>query len=365
MKPEHFQPAPEFFRQLGPLESLLDDSAITEIMVNHPKQIFVERHGQLEETGLEFDSEEHLLQVIQRIAEPLGRVLNESNPILDLRLPDGSRVNVVGRPIALNGPVLTIRKFSKQPLTKDDLILYESWDEAIMRFLQMCVLSRLNIVLAGGSGAGKTTVLNILCEFIPDNERIVTVERASELMLRQKHVVALETRPANLEGKGEVSMDDLVVNALKMRPDRIIIGEVHGGEVLHIFQAMNTGHDGAMFSIHANNARDVLARLEVMATMSGWDIPILTIREQMTAALDIIVNQQRLRDGSRRIMSISEVVGLKNGVPELQDIFLFEQSDVREGRIVGHFTPTGITPHCLPRLQDNGFSVAADFFAPR
>lgn len=349
---------------LGPLEAILQDSEVTEIMVNGPYQIYIEKHGELIETDAKFDSEEHLLKIVDTVLRPMGRQLDESNPIVDARLPDGSRVNVVGAPISLTGTTMTIRKFSKRMLNAEDLIRFGSWNKQIVTFLKTCVQARMNMAVAGGTGSGKTTVANILCSFIGPEERIIVAEHAAELQLHQKHVVRMETRPPNLEGRGRVSMQDLLQNAMKMRPERIIAGEVHGGEVIDIFAAMNTGHDGAMLTIHANNPADVVARLEVMATMAGLNVPLLTIREQMAAAIDLITVQQRLPDGKRKILYITEVMGLKGGIIETQDLFVFHQTGIENGEITGYHSPTGAIPRFLDRLSNVNPQITRDFFTP-
>lgn len=350
---------------VGPLEPLLQDPDIPEIMVNRYDEVFVERRGKLEETDIKFDSEEHLMQVINQIAAPLGRVVNESVPIVDLRLADGTRVNIVIPPIALRGASMVIRRLPKTPITIEQLISWGSMSPEILEYIRACVLARLNMVIAGGTGSGKTTILNRIIGLIPQEERLVTVEGATELRIDNKHVVRLEARPPNVEGKGEITMRDLVINSLKMRPERIIVSEVAGGEVLDIIQAMNTGHDGSMFSMHANTARDALNRLEVMATMAGVDMPLLMIREQMASALQIIITQQRLRDDTRKIINITEIVGMKANAIEMQDIFEFRETGEKDGRITGYFTPTGNIPHFMDRFKAAGITFPADFFTPR
>ncbi len=345
---------------LGPLESLLQDESINEIMVNGAKQIYVERAGKIEVLEREFSSDQAVLSVIERILAPLGRRINESSPMVDARLKDGSRVNAIIPPLALNGPVLTIRKFTRKPLAIDDLIGKESLTHNMGSFLQTCVRARKNIVISGGTGSGKTTTLNVFSNFIPEDERIITIEDAAELKLNQEHLVSLESRPPNVEDKGEINIRDLVRNALRMRPDRIIVGECRGGEALDMLQAMNTGHDGSLTTVHANGPRDVLSRLETMVLMSGMDLPLRAIRDQIAGALDIIVQQTRFPDGSRRITHISEVTGMEGDVISMQDIFVFEQDGIGEdGKISGHFKPTGVIPRFFEQIGAMG--IKADF----
>src|SRR5712692_557888 len=310
----------------GPIETLLQDATVSEVMVNGPNQIYVEQRGKLVLTDIKFDNDDHVRRIIDRIVSPLGRHVDESSPICDARLPDGSRVNIVLPPISLVGPCVTIREFSKVPLTIDDLIRFGSMTPEIAEFLRACVLARLNIVVSGGTGSGKTTLLNVLSSFIPDDERIVTVEDAAELQLRQEHVVRLEARPPNIEGKGAITIRDLVINCLRMRPERIVVGECRGREALDMLQAMNTGHDGSLTTGHANTPRDMLSRLETMVLMAGMDLPVRAIREQVASAVDLIVQQSRLRDGSRKITNICEVTGVESGRIQLQDIFEFKQT---------------------------------------
>ena len=346
----------------GPIEPLLDDESVSEIMVNGPRMIFAERKGQLSRTNITFDSDEHVLRVIDRIVSPLGRRVDESSPLVDARLPDGSRVNVVIRPIALCGPTITIRKFSKSPLTVNDLIRFGSMTQEIAEFLRACVIGRLNAVVAGGTGSGKTTLLNVLSSFIPNDERIITVENAAELQLQQEHVVPLESRPANIEGKGEITIQHLVINCLRMRPERIIVGECRGGEALDMLQAMNTGHDGSLTTLHANTPRDSVSRLEVMCLMAGMDLPVRAIREQIASAIDVICQQQRLRDGSRRILFITEVQGMEGEMITMSDIFEFEQTGYEGGKIIGRIRPTGIRPKFYERIEDAGIHLPPSIF---
>ena len=337
---------------LGPIEPLLADDEVSEIMVNGPKQVYVEKKGKLIKTDITFTDDEHVMRIIDRIVAPLGRRVVESSPMVDARLKDGSRVNVVIRPLALNGPTITIRKFRKDKLTVQDLVRFGSMSQDMADFLAACVQARLNIVVAGGTGSGKTTLLNVLSSFIPEDERIITVENAAELQLRQDHVVTLESRPPNVEGKGEVTIRDLVINCLRMRPERIIVGECRGGETLDMLQAMNTGHDGSMTTIHANTPRDAVSRIETMCLMAGMDLPARAIREQIASAIHVFVQQSRLKDGSRKVTQITEVAGMEGDVVVLQDIFVFEQTGIDEkGKIVGQLRPTGVRPRFLEKFE--------------
>lgn len=335
----------------GPIETLLKDDTVSEVMVNGPRQIYVERRGKLELSDVQFQDDDHVMRIIDRIVSPLGRRIDESSPTVDARLPDGSRINAVIPPISLVGPVLTIRKFSKDPLTIDDLVRFGTVTPEMVAFIKACVESRLNIVVSGGTGSGKTTTLNVLSSFIPEDERIITIENAAELQLRQEHVVTLESRPANIEGKGEVTIRDLVINSLRMRPERIVVGECRGGEALDMLQAMNTGHDGSMTTAHANTPRDTLSRLETMCLMAGIDLPVRAIREQIAAAVDVIVQQSRMKDGSRRITAVTEVQGMEGDVIVLQDIFIFEQMGIENGKIIGRMKPTGIRPKFIEKFE--------------
>ncbi len=346
----------------GPLEPLLNDDTITEIMVNGPKKVYIERNGRIERTNVVFEDEEHLMRIIERIVAPLGRRVDESMPYVDARLPDGSRVNVVIPPISLIGPVVTIRKFYRTPLTVDDLIRLGSATPEVMEFLKACVQAKINVVVSGGTGSGKTTLLNILSGFIPEGERIITIENAAELQLRQEHVITLETRPPNIEGKGEITMRDLVINSLRMRPDRIIVGECRGGEAFDMLQAMNTGHEGSMTTIHANSPRDALARLENMVLMAGTDLPHRAIREQIAMAIDLIVQTARMRDGSRKIVSLTEIQGLEGEVITTTELFKFEQHGMEGGKIVGRLVPTGIRPRFMDRLEVAGIRLPPVIF---
>jgi pilus assembly protein CpaF len=351
----------------GPIDSLLHEEDVTEIMVNGPDNVFVERGGKLtKDPDVRFLDEEHVRRVIDKIVSEIGRRIDESTPMVDARLPDGSRVNAVISPLAIGGPFLTIRKFAADPLQIDDLIRYGSVNANAARFLQACIVGRLNGVVAGGTGTGKTTMLNVLSSFIPDDERIVTVEDAKELQLHQEHVLSLESRPPNVEGRGEVTIRDLVRNTLRMRPDRIVVGECRSGEALDMLQAMNTGHDGSLTTVHANTPRDTLARLETLVLMAGFDLPVRAIREQMASAIDVIVQLSRLRDGTRRVTHITEVQGMEGDVITLQDIFLFDfAAGVDEhGRYRGQLKATGVRPKFAEKLADQGIRLGAEVFSP-
>lgn len=347
----------------GPINSLIMDPTISEIMVNGPYQIYVERRGRLEVSEIKFRDNEQVLQVIEKIVAPIGRRIDEASPMVDARLPDGSRVNAIIPPLALNGPTITIRKFAKEPFTVKNLIGFGTLTSEMACFLEACVKVKLNIVVSGGTGSGKTTTLNVLSSFVPSDERIITIEDAAELQLRQEHVVSMETRPANIEGKGAITMRDLLKNALRMRPDRIVVGEVRGGEALDMLQAMNTGHDGSLTTGHANSPRDMLTRLETMVLMAGMELPAKAIREQIASAVDLIVQQSRLKDGSRKITYITEVQGMEGEVVTLQDIFIFEQTGVDEsGRIMGRLKPTGIKPRFFEKFEVSGIKLPPDLF---
>jgi pilus assembly protein CpaF len=350
---------------LGPLEQLLNDPAITEIMINGPRQIYIEQAGKLTLSSVSFESNAQLLQVIDRVVSSIGRRVDESSPMVDARLKDGSRVNVIIPPLALNGPTMTIRKFSAERLNVDDLIRFETMTREMAELLRACVRARLNILVSGGTGSGKTTTLNVVSSFIPDDERIITVEDAAELQLHQDHVVTLESRPSNVEGRGRISIRDLVINCLRMRPDRIVVGECRGGEALDMLQAMNTGHDGSLTTVHANNPRDTMNRLETLVLMAGAELPSRAIREQIASAIDIVVQQARLRDGTRKVVNISEVVGIEGESIKIQDIFIFKQTGVdEEGKVEGYFTATGIVPECMEHLLESGEEVAPSIFEP-
>src|SRR6266849_630888 len=351
------------FLGLGPIEALISDPTITEIMVNGPDQIFVEHKGKLTLSSVQFESEDQLRRVIDRIVSTIGRRIDEGSPMVDARLKDGSRVNVIIPPLSLNGPILTIRKFSKDPYKITDLIKFGTITDPMAQFVRACVRSRLNMLVSGGTGSGKTTTLNVLSSFIPEEERVVTVEDAAELQLNQEHVVTLESRPATVEGRGRIAIRDLVVNALRMRPDRIVVGECRGGEALDMLQAMNTGHEGSLTTLHANSPRDALARLETMVLMSGLTLPVRAIREQLASAVNLIVQQQRYVDGSRRVSAISEVGALSENAIAIQDVFQFKQEGFdSEGRVVGHFAATGVVPAFYQDLQRQGVAVNADLF---
>jgi pilus assembly protein CpaF len=346
----------------GPIEPLLNDPSVTEIMVNGPKRIYFERKGRLLLSDVQFDDDDHVRRVIDRIVSPLGRHVDEASPIVDARLPDGSRVNVVIPPISLVGPTITIRKFTKEKLRVDDLIRFGSMTPEIAEFLRACVVSRLNIVISGGTGSGKTTLLNVLSNFIPDDERIVSIEDSAELQLAKDHWIRLETRTANIEGVGAITARECMKATLRMRPDRVIVGECRGGEALDMLQAMNTGHDGSLTTGHANTPRDMLARLETMVLMAGMDLPVRAIREQISSAVDVIVQQSRMRDGTRKVIAITEVQGMEGEKVVLQDIFLFEQESYENGKVVGQIKPTGVRPKFMPKIEDSGIQLPATIF---
>ncbi len=347
----------------GPLQPLLEDEDVSEVMVNGPKKVFIERKGRLLKTGVTFEDDAAILRVIEKIIAPLGRRIDADTPTVDARLPDGSRVNAVISPCAIDGPTITIRKFKKDKLTINQLIEYGSLTKNMAEFIRACVISRLNIVISGGTGSGKTTLLNVLSGFIPGDERIVTIEDAAELKLQQEHVVRLETKPANIEGKYAVTIRDLVKNSLRMRPDRIVVGECRGGEALDMLQAMNTGHDGSLTTLHANTPRDALSRLETMCLMAGMDFPIRVIREQVASAIDLIIQQSRLKDGSRKITAITEVAGMEGDTIVLTDIFKYEQTSIaQDGTVQGTLKPTGIRPLFTPRLEAAGYKLGPEVF---
>lgn len=348
---------------LGPLEPLLSDGEITEIMVNGPYRVYVERKGKLELSNVVFRDNTHVLNIIDRIVSSVGRRIDEASPMVDARLKDGSRFNAVIPPLSLVGPSMTIRKFSKKPFTANDLVKFNSISPKMVSFLEACVKARLNVIVSGGTGSGKTTLLNVLSSSIPNNERIVTIEDAAEIQLMQDHVVTLESRPPNLEGAGQITIRDLVRNSLRMRPDRIIVGEVRSGETLDMLQAMNTGHDGSLTTAHANSPRELMSRLETMVLMSGMDLPVRAIREQIHSALDIVVHQQRLRDGSRKVVNITEVVGMEGDTITLQDLFTYKMEGVDNfGRIKGNFISTGIRPKFLEKFTASGIMIRDDWF---
>lgn len=347
----------------GPINPLLIDEDVSEVMVNGPQQVYCERKGKIEMTSIMFRDDEHVMSIIEKIVAPLGRRIDESSPMVDARLPDGSRVNAIIPPLALNGPTITIRKFAKDPFQIDDLINFGTLNQEMAIFLEACVKARLNIFVSGGTGSGKTTTLNVLSNFIPHDERIITIEDAAELQLGQDHVVSLESRPPNIEGKGSISIRDLVRNSLRMRPDRVVIGEVRGAEALDMLQAMNTGHDGSLATGHSNSARDMIARLETMVLLAGVELPVKAIREQIAGAIDVIIQQSRLKDGSRKIISITEVQGMEGDVIVLQDVFTFKQQGVNdEGKIIGRLIPTGVRPKFYERLEASGIHIPANVF---
>ena len=347
----------------GPIQPLLDDPDVSEVMVNGPKKVFIEKNGKLTKSAITFDDDDHVLRIIDRIILPLGRRVDADTPTVDARLPDGSRVNAVVRPVSIDGPSITIRKFRKDKLSIQQLIDYGSLTPHMAEFIRACVLAHLNIVISGGTGSGKTTLLNVLSSFIPEEERIVTIEDAAELQLQQDHVLRMETKVPNIDGKGAVTIRDLVRNSLRMRPDRIIVGECRGGEALDMLQAMNTGHDGSLTTLHANTPRDALSRLETMVLMAGMDLPLKVVRQQISSAVDLIIQQTRLKDGSRKVTAITEVVGMEGETVVMTDIFKFEQTGVGEkGKIIGELKPSGIRPIFSPRLEAAGFKLGAEIF---
>jgi pilus assembly protein CpaF len=346
----------------GPLEPLLQDSEITEVMVNGPKDIYIERRGMIEPTEIVFENDEHLMRIIDRIVSPLGRRVDEASPMVDARLPSGYRVNATIPPLSLDGPLLTIRKFATTPYTAQDLIANGTMTPALVAFLKACVQARVNIVISGGTGSGKTTLLNVVSAFIPGAERIITIEDTAELQLNQKHVLRLEKRPPNVEGRGEVTIRQLVINALRMRPDRIIVGEARGGEALDMLQAMNTGHDGSMTTIHSNSPRDTLRRIETMVLMAGYDLPLKAIREQAASAIEMVVHMERLRDGTRKVLKVSEVQGMEGDSIVMQDLFEFAQTGVQNGRVVGALKSNGLRPKFSEKFAVNGIEIPAGVF---
>ena len=346
----------------GPLQPLLEDESITEIMVNGAKNIYIERNGKITRVPVTFESDDHVMRIIDRIVAPMGRRVDESSPYVDARLPDGSRVNAIIPPISLVGPVITIRKFFKNPITIEQLIQLGSISPEALQFLKACVESKLNIVISGGTGSGKTTLLNILSQFIPNDERIVTIENAAELQLRQEHVVTLESRPPNIEGRGEVTIRQLVINALRMRPDRIIVGEVRDDAALDMLQAMNTGHDGSMTTAHSNGPRDTLARLETMTMMSGMELPVRAIREQISSAINMVIHQERMQDGTRKVVTICEISGMEGDVITMTDIFAFEQTGFDNGKVIGRLRSTGLRPKFIDKIEGAGIHLPASIF---
>ena len=350
---------------LGPLEALMKDPEITDILVNNCANVFIERHGKLEETEVRFRDDAHLMQIIERIVTHVGRRVDEQSPMVDARLPDGSRVNAIIPPLALDGPILSIRRFGAEPLTMADIINLGSIPARIAQVLEACVKSRLNILISGGTGSGKTTLLNCLSNYIPTSERIITIEDSAELKLQQRHVLRLETRPPNIEGTGTVTQRDLVRNALRMRPDRIVVGEVRGGEALDMMQAMNTGHDGSISTIHANSCRDALSRLETMMLMAGFGLPERALREQIASALDVVIQLARLSDGSRKLTELAEITGMEGNMITTQTIFSFDQIDVSEdGKVIGDFHASGVMPLFMKRLERYGFKIPGQYFLP-
>jgi pilus assembly protein CpaF len=346
----------------GPLEPMLADSSITEVMVNGFATTYIERAGKIEQTNIQFENNEHLLRIIDRIVAPLGRRVDESSPMVDARLPNGYRVNVTIPPLSLDGPLLTIRKFATTPFTAQDLIANGSLTPEIVTFLSACVEARINMVISGGTGSGKTTLLNVVSAFIPSTERIITIEDTAELQLKQEHVLRVEKRPPNVEGRGEVTIRQLVVNALRMRPDRIIVGEARSGEALDMLQAMNTGHDGSMTTIHSNSPRDTLRRIETMVLMAGLELPLKAIREQVASAIDLVVHMERLRDGTRKVIKITEVQGMEGDSIVMQDIFEFDQTGIVNGRVVGKIKPTGLRPLFSEKFEVNGIEMPVHLF---
>ncbi|MFR5370321.1 MAG: CpaF family protein [Eubacterium sp.] len=348
----------------GPIQELVDSDDYSEIMVNGPNQIYVEHKGKLKLTDIKFRDEEHLMNTIDRIVSAVGRHIDEASPMVDARLPDGSRVNVIIPPLSLVGAVLTIRKFGKKPITAKQLVEWGSLSPKMLNFLEACVKGKLNIIVSGGTGSGKTTLLNVLSSYIPSDERIVTIEDSAEVQLHQDHVVTLESRPANIEGKGAITIRDLVVNALRMRPDRIIVGEVRSKETLDMLQAMNTGHDGSLTTTHANSPRDAVSRLETMVMMGGVELPSKAIRDQIASAIDLIVQQSRLRDGTRKVVSVTEVTGMEGNVVQMPDIFKYEHTGETgvDGKFIGDFVATGIIPNALEKIRENGVAVNNDWF---
>ncbi len=347
---------------LGPLQPLLEDESVTEIMVNGAKNIYIERKGKIHRVPVTFESNDHVMRIIDRIVAPLGRRIDESSPYVDARLADGSRVNAVIPPISLIGPTITIRKFAKVPITLEQLIQFGTITPEALQFLKACVEARMNIVISGGTGSGKTTLLNILSTFIPSDERILTIENAAELQLRQEHVVTLESRPPNIEGRGEITIRMLVVNALRMRPDRIIVGEIRDDAALDMLQAMNTGHDGSMTTCHSNSPRDTLARLETMTMMAGMELPVRAIREQVASAINLVIHQERMRDGSRRVTNITEVSGMEGDVITMMDIFIFEQTGFENGKVLGRLRPSGLRPKFMDQIESAGIHLPPSIF---
>ncbi len=347
----------------GPIQALLDDEGVSEVMVNGPQQIYVERRGKIELTDVQFLNDDHALKIIDRIIRPLGRRVDRKWPMVDARLPDGSRVNAIIPPCSLDGPSITIRKFSKYRLRVEDLVRFESMTPEMAEFLRACIVSKLNVVVAGGTGSGKTTLLNVLSNFVPTEDRIVTIEDSAELKLALDHVVRLESKPAEIDGSGRVMIRDLVINSLRMRPERIVIGECRGGEAFDMLQAMNTGHDGSLTTLHANSPRDAISRLETMCMMAGMDMPVQVIREQIASAIDVVVQQTRLRDGARKVSAITEVQGMESGTVVLQDIFVLDEKGMTtDGKVIAELKATGVRPKFTPKLEANGFKLPPSIF---
>ncbi len=346
----------------GPLEPLLNEPTITEVMVNGYDNIYVERFGKVEKTRITFENEDHLMRIVDRIVAPLGRRVDESSPMVDARLPNGYRVNVIIPPLSLIGPMMTIRKFAQTPFTSQDMVANGTMTTALVNFLKACVEARVNIVISGGTGSGKTTLLNVVSAFIPGTERIITIEDIAELQLKQEHVGRLEKRPSNVEGKGEVTIRQLVINSLRMRPDRIIVGEARGGEALDMLQAMNTGHDGSMTTIHSNSPRDTLRRIETMVLMAGLELPLRAIREQVSSAIELIIHMERLRDGTRKVVHVAEVQGMEGDTIIMQDLFLFDQTGIQNGRVMGALKSTGLRPKFAEKFAINNIELPAEIF---
>jgi pilus assembly protein CpaF len=346
----------------GPLEPLLKDPSITEVMANGHKNIYIERNGKIEKTNVVFENEAHLMRIIDRIVSPLGRRVDEASPMVDARLPNGYRVNATIPPLSLDGPLLTVRKFAQTPYTAQDLIANGSMSPPLVAFLKACVQARVNMIISGGTGSGKTTLLNVVSAFIPSHERVVTIEDTAELQLKQEHVIRVEYRPPNVEGRGEVTIRQLVINALRMRPDRIIVGEARGGEALDMLQAMNTGHDGSMTTIHSNSPRDTLRRVETMVLMAGMELPLRAIREQVASAVDLVVHMERMRDGTRKVVQVSEVQGMEGESIVMQDLFQFEQTGITNGRVVGQLKSTGLRPKFAEKFALNNIELPVNIF---